>query len=73
VIFEKEFVLNSISCNGLNLLIDNGKVFVNGEEIPFPKGLGASQSVSVSNGSICVNGYKYNPKKKRFKKKGLFR
>ena len=64
--------MNSISCNGTTLLIDKGKVFVNGEEIDFPKSLGNSQSVSVTNGSIIVNGYKYNPKHKKFEKKGLF-
>lgn len=58
-----------ISSNGKSssVCINNGKVFIDGEEIPNPPTSKLGNSVINDNGKIIINGHKYDHKTKTFK------
>ncbi len=45
----------------------NGKVFINGEDIPLPKGM-TTNSQTIIDGKIYIDGYEFFPESKTFKK-----
>ena len=63
---ERKRMNTSIS-NGLSVSCGNGKVIINGEEIPVPKGMRLNSQVIIS-GKIYIGGYEYFPEEKAFRK-----
>lgn len=54
--------------NGFSVVSSsNGKVFINGEDIPLPKGM-KTGSQSVINGRVYIGGYEFFPETKSFKR-----
>lgn len=58
---------------GSSVVTSKGKVFIDGKEIPLPKGM-KTGSQSVINGKVYIDGYEYFPAEGIFKKtlKALF-
>lgn len=59
--------MNISKQNGTTVITSNNKVIINGEEIKLPKNM-KTNSQTVINGRIFINGYEYIPKLKKFKK-----
>jgi len=53
--------------NGISVSSGNGKVIINGENIPLPNGM-KTDSQSVVNGKVYIGGYEFFPKTKSFKR-----
>jgi len=53
--------------NGVSVSSGNGKVIINGENIPLPNGM-KTDSQSVVNGKVYISGYEFFPETKSFKK-----
>jgi len=59
--------MNISTQNGVFVSLGNGKVIINGESIPLPKGM-KTDSQSVINGKVYIGGYEFFPENKTFKK-----
>ena len=53
--------------NGFSVIIREGKVIINGEEISTPRDM-KFNSQSIIDGKVFIDGYEYFPKLKQFKR-----
>lgn len=59
--------MNTSSANGLTVSCGNGKVIINGEEIPIPNGMKLG-SQAIIDGKVFIGGYEFFPEEKIFRK-----
>lgn len=59
--------MNISSVGELSVSCGNGKVIINGEEIPIPKGMKLG-SQAIIDGRVFIGGYEYFPKEKEFRR-----
>lgn len=53
--------------NGITVITNKNEVIINGEKIQTPKNM-KTNSQTIINGKIFINGYEYFPKLKKFKR-----
>jgi len=57
----------SVTTTGLTVMCDSNHVFINGEEIPIPRGM-KTNNISTVNNKVFIGGFEFFEKDKRFKR-----